>query len=94
MLAWLDRFGLGVEVTVRELIEAADPNRFLLQQPTSSQRLYDALMAVAEDFRHRGTISNERLGRWLSKVDGKFEKNLRIVRTGIRHGYPRWTLQS
>ena len=94
VLAWRDHFGLGTEVTVRELIEAADPNRFLLQQSTSSQRLYDALMAVAEDTRRRGTISNDRLGRWLSKVNGKFEGDLRIVKTGMTHGYPRWALSS
>ena len=83
VLAWRDHFGLGTMVTVRDLIEAATPDQFALQQPATSQRLYDALLAVAEDHRHRGSISNDRLGRWLSKVNGKFEQGLRIVRAGI-----------
>jgi hypothetical protein len=94
VLVWRDRFGLGTIVTVRELIEAADPGRFLLAQSPVSQRLYDALLAVAENPRHRGSISNDRLGRWLSKVNGKFEKGLRIVRAGTRDGYPLWRLLS
>ena len=94
VLAWRDHFGLGRLVTVRELIEAATPGRFALQQSPTSQRLYDALLAVAEDHRHHGSISNDRLGRWLSKVNGKFEKGLRIVRKGILHGYPQCQLLS
>ena len=94
VLAWRDHFGLGTIVTVRELIEASAPGQFILQQPSTSQRLYDALLAVAEDYRHRGAVSNDRLGRWLNKVNGKFEKGLRIVRAGTRHGYPHWQLLS
>ena len=94
VLAWRDHFGLGAVVTVRELIEAAAPGQFVLQQPSTSQRLYDALLAVAEDHRHRGSISNDRLGRWLNKVNGKFEKGARIIRAGNRHGYPLWQLSS
>ena len=74
VLAWRDHFGLAAVVTVRDLIEAATPDQFVLQQSPTSQRLYDALLAVAEDHRHHGSISNDRLGRWLNKVNGKFEK--------------------
>ena len=94
VLAWRDHFGLGAVVTVRELIEAATPGRFALQQPPTSQRLYDALLAVAEDHRRHGSISNDRLGRWLNKVNGKYEQGMRIVRAGSQHGYPRWQLSS
>jgi putative DNA primase/helicase len=94
VLAWRDHFGLGTVVTVRELIEAAGPGQFALHQPSTSQRLYDALLAVAGDQRHHGLISAERLGRWLIKVAGKFEQKLRIVRAGTRHGYPLWQLAS
>ena len=54
VLAWRDHFGLAVLVTVRELIEAATPDPFALQQSPTSQRLYDALLAVAEDQRRHG----------------------------------------
>ena len=94
VLAWRDHFGLGAVITMRTLIEAAAPGQFVLQQPSTSQRLYDALLAVAEDYRHRGAVSNDRLGRWLNKVNGKFEKGLRIVRKGIQLGYPQWQLLS
>ena len=94
VLAWRDHFGLGTIVTVRELIEAASLSQFALQQPATRQRLCDALLAVAEDHRHRGSVSTDRLGRWLSKVNGKFEKGLRIIRAGTRHGYPLWQLAS
>jgi hypothetical protein len=94
VLAWRSQFGFSTIVTVRQLIEAASSGQFVLQQPSSCQRLYDALMAVAGDARHRGSISSDRLGRWLSKINGKFEKGLRIVRVGIRHGYPVWQLSS
>jgi hypothetical protein len=94
VLAWCDHFGLGAVITMRELIEAAAPGQFVLQQPSASQRLYDALLAVAEDYRHRGSISNDRLGRWLNKVNGKFEKGARIIRAGNRHGYLLWQLSS
>src|SRR5262249_33766946 len=63
VLAWRDHFGLSTVVTVRELIEAATPDQFVLQPPITSQRLYDALFAVGGDNRHRGSISNDRLGR-------------------------------
>ena len=49
VLAWRDHFGLGAMVTVQGLIEAATLGQFVLQQPSTSQRLYDALLAVAED---------------------------------------------
>ena len=94
VLAWRDHFGLAVLVTVRELIEAATLDPFAVQRSLTSQRLYDALLAVAGDHRRHGTISNDRLGRWLNKVNGTFEKSLRIVRKGILHGYPQFQLLS
>lgn len=94
VLAWRDHFGLTRLVMVRDLIESATPGRYALQQLPTNQRLYDALLAVAEDQRHHGSISNDRLGRWLSKVNGKYEQGLRIVRNGSAHGYPRWQLSS
>jgi putative DNA primase/helicase len=94
VLAWRDQFGLARLVTVRDLIEAATPGQFLLQQPSTNQRLYDALLAVAMDQRRHDSISNDRLGRWLNKVSGKYEQGMRIVRAGSANGYPRWQLSS
>jgi hypothetical protein len=94
VLAWRDHFGLVTLVTVQGLIEAATLDQFAIQRPPTSQRLYDALLAVAEDQRRHGSISSDRLGRWLRKVDGTYEQGLRIVRAGISAGYPRWQLLS
>jgi hypothetical protein len=37
-----------------------------------------------------GGISNDRLGRWLSKNNGKIVNRLKLVREGIAYGYPLW----
>ena len=37
-----------------------------------------------------GGISNERLGRWLNKNNGKIVGKLKLVRVGMRTGYPLW----
>ena len=38
-------------------------------------------------------VSNERLGRWLRKVEGKVVGGLRLACSGNHKGYPLWTLE-
>jgi putative DNA primase/helicase len=95
VLAWRDhpKLGLNKVVKVRDLTDAAD--LFTTSPPPpATQQLHDALHAVAADTRRRDSISHERLGRWLRKVNGKFEQGLRIARVGSIHGYPTWWLTS
>jgi hypothetical protein len=83
--------GSGKVVKVRDLTDAADLHG-QLSPPVTTQRLHDALRAVAEDSRRREAISHDRLGHWLRKVNGKFEQKLRIVRVGTQDGYSTWQL--
>jgi putative DNA primase/helicase len=50
---------------------------------------YHALVTVAATAKGNG-ISNDRLGRWLSKNNGKIVGKLKLVRTGMTQGYPLW----
>jgi hypothetical protein len=50
---------------------------------------YHALTAVAAVPKGSG-ISNERLGRWLNKNNGKIVGRLKLARAGSRNGYPLW----
>jgi putative DNA primase/helicase len=52
---------------------------------------YNALSAVALA-RAGGTVSNDRLGRWLKRVQGKIVNGLTLLKDGSRHGYPLWKL--
>jgi hypothetical protein len=38
----------------------------------------------------QGTISNQRLGRWLSKNEGKIANGLKLQRAGLVNGFPLW----
>jgi putative DNA primase/helicase len=50
---------------------------------------YHALAVVAAA-KNGNSISNERLGRWLSKNNGKIVNRLKLARTGMKDGYPLW----
>src|SRR5262249_39007767 len=48
-----------------------------------------ALVSVAGN-RSGILVSNHRLGRWLSKVEGRVLNGLALTRAGTREGYPLW----
>ena len=50
---------------------------------------YHALAAVAAAEKGGG-LSNQRLGQWLTKNNGKIVSKLKLVRTGIRRGATFW----
>jgi putative DNA primase/helicase len=50
--------------------------------------LYHALILVAGA--KGGGVSNQRLGGWLGKSNGKIVGKLKLVRTGMKDGYPLW----
>jgi putative DNA primase/helicase len=52
---------------------------------------HSALSAVAIA-KTGGMISNERLGRWLKRVEGKIVCGLKLMQDGNAHGYPLWKL--
>jgi len=53
-----------------------------------------ALLNVAASRSSGGTVSNDRLGRWLKKVEGRIVGELALERTGSAGGYPLWRLSN
>ncbi len=52
---------------------------------------YNALLAVAAA--HGGAmVNNDRLRRWLKRVQGKVVGGLSLVQDGSARGYPQWKL--
>jgi hypothetical protein len=82
LLQWQRCLGVGQRYTVQEVI-----NRAVNDPP-----FYTALTNVAMG-RIGNVVSNDRLGRWLKRFEGKIVGGLRLVRAGTAHaGYPLWTL--
>jgi hypothetical protein len=52
-----------------------------------------ALLNVAQS-RNGNTVSNDRLGRWLKKAEGRVVSGLMLKCMGQLHGYPTWSLVS
>jgi hypothetical protein len=79
LVQWEQILGTASSYTVQQIIQRAvvDPNFF------------GALAAVAMSAQGGG-ISNDRLGRWLNKNNGKIVNRLKLVREGIVRGYPLW----
>jgi hypothetical protein len=77
---WQANLGTG-EVTVRQVIEVA----------VTSADFHGALLAVAAD-KGGSRVSNDRLVRWLRKIERKIVNGLALGQAGIMHGYPTWHL--
>jgi hypothetical protein len=83
LLQWEQVLGTSQAYTVREVISAA----------VKQVDLFDALAAVAMS-RHGPTLSGDRLGRWLSKNDGKVSNKLKLERGGKSPiGTPLWRVK-
>jgi hypothetical protein len=63
----------------------------VIERAINVSSFYTALMNVA-GARTGGTVSNERLGRWLKRVQRKIVNNLMLLQDGINSGYPVWKL--
>jgi hypothetical protein len=81
IMQWKEHLSIGTKYTVQEVIERA----------INVSSFYTALMNVA-GARTGGTVSNERLGRWLKRVQRKIVNNLMLLQDGINSGYPVWKL--
>jgi hypothetical protein len=84
VMQWRDHLGIGRRHTVQEVIERA----------INTRDFFNALLAIAESRGSGSVISNERLGRWLHKIEGKFAGGLRLSQDGKSMGYPRWRLSN
>jgi putative DNA primase/helicase len=81
--AWRDQVGLGIEITTANLITRATGGPTYIR----NDELFDALFAVAGE---KGTISGDRLSRWLRIHKDQIVNGLRLQRTGITSGRARW----
>jgi hypothetical protein len=78
---WQENLGLAQSYTTQQVIERA----------IGVPDFYSALMMVAAT-RSSGSVSSERLGRWLKQVDGKIVNGFKLMREGVTHGYSYWRL--
>jgi bifunctional DNA primase/polymerase-like protein len=83
LVQWEQKLGTAISFTVQQVIARA----------ISDQDFFGALAAVAIS-RQGWSISNDRLGRWLNKNDGKIVNKLKLSKTGISAGYPLWQVIS
>jgi len=80
---WREHLGTGTEHTVQQII-----NRAL-----NAHDFHVALLNVASA-RSGNVISNDRLGRWLKKVEGRINNGLMLRCVGMLGGYPLWSLRT
>jgi putative DNA primase/helicase len=78
---WREHIGLQREVTVQQVINHAP----------KAHDLFVALMNVAAA-RSGNVISNDRLGRWLKKNEGRIVNGISLRYVGISHGHSTWKL--
>jgi putative DNA primase/helicase len=81
IMQWRGNLQINAQYTVQEVIERA------INVPS----FYTALMTVAGS-RSGQVISNERLGRWLKRVQGKMVGNLTLRSPGKNVGHAVWSL--
>jgi putative DNA primase/helicase len=79
--AWKQTIGPNVPVKIQDIVNKG----------VMAPDLQAALMAVA-DAPGRQTVSTDRLGRWLRKVEGRIVSGRAIRQVGVVDGYPRWSL--
>ena len=82
LVQWKEHLGISSVHTIQELVGRA------VNVPT----FHTALMNVAAS-KAGGIISNDRLGHWLKRVEGRIVSGLRLVRMGSQHGHSTWSLK-
>jgi hypothetical protein len=78
LVQWKEKLGTSSRYTVQDVIGRA----------TVDRDFFAALAAIAVS--RTGTISNDRLGRWLAKNNNKIVNRLKLTKVGNSHGYPTW----
>ena len=81
VMQWKANLVLDQTYTVQNVIERA----------VNVPSFYNALFAVAAS-RTGGAISNDRLGRWLKRIQGKIICGFKLIWHGSSGGYPLWKL--
>jgi hypothetical protein len=82
LVQWKEKLGTASSYTVQQVIQHA----------SRDQDFFGALAAVAMS-KQSANISNDRLGRWLGKNNGKIVNRLKLVKSGSAGGYPLWQVE-
>jgi putative DNA primase/helicase len=99
LIEWEKALGITDAFTIQQVIDratelAAGQVAVAGKQAIPADReFYHALYAVAGAAKARG-ISNARLGRWLSKNNGKIVGKSKLMRVGVTASGPRWRVIS
>jgi hypothetical protein len=80
---WKEKIGIGERKTVQEVINHA----------INANDFHVALLNVASR-RSSNVVSNDRLGRWLKRIEGKVVNGLMLKCVCRSCGYPVWSLVS
>jgi hypothetical protein len=88
MSAWRQTFGRE-QVTTAQVIKAAMERANTFEGQFSNEHLREAILIVAG---RGGAISNDALGKWLSKNKGQIVDGARFEEVGKRQGVTVWTL--
>jgi hypothetical protein len=81
VMQWKQNLKLNAQYTVEDIIGRS----------VNVPSFYNALLTVAAA-RTGGSISNDRLGRWLKSVQGKIVSGFTLLQDGHAYGYPQWKL--
>jgi hypothetical protein len=81
LLQWQEHLGLHNKYTIQQVIGRA----------VNVSTFYTALLNVAAN-NSGSVVSNDRLGRWLKRVQRKIVNGLMLLQSGSAHGYPLWQL--
>jgi hypothetical protein len=81
VMQWKANLVLDQTYTVQNVIERA----------VNVPSFYNALFAIAAS-RTGGAVSNEKLGRWLKRIESKIICGFKLVQSGSRAGYSLWRL--
>jgi putative DNA primase/helicase len=81
IMQWKEHLVLNQRCTVQDVIGRA----------VNVPSFYNALSAVALA-RTGVMVSNERLGRWLKRIQSKIVNGLALLQDGNDHGYAQWKL--
>jgi hypothetical protein len=82
IMQWKAHLIVDTKYTVQDVVSRA----------LSATSLHNALSSVAEKRGGGGSISNDRLGRWLKRVEGKIVNGHALIQDGVLDGYPQWKL--
>ena len=97
LIQWKEALGTADAFTVQQIIdratELATGRLGIAGNPPilPDKNFYHALGSVAGAPKGGG-ISNDRLGRWLGKNNGKIVGKLKLTRMGNSKGYPLWQI--